>query len=78
MKITATTTTGDTTTAKVSWTFRWARPRISYFALLATTTCAALLGESRMQALEATAHVRKSGGCYVGRAPVFIGLHLVL
>jgi hypothetical protein len=38
------------------------RTRISYFALLATTTCAALREESRMQTLKATALHRKSGG----------------
>jgi hypothetical protein len=36
--------------------------RISYFALLVTTTCAALREESRMQTLKATALHRKSGG----------------
>ena len=38
------------------------RTRISYFALLATTTCAALRKESRMQIIEATGFHRKSGG----------------
>jgi hypothetical protein len=38
------------------------RTRISYFALLATTTCAALLKESRMQIINATGLHRKSGG----------------
>jgi hypothetical protein len=38
------------------------RTRISYFALLATTTCAALREESRMQTLKATTLHRKSGG----------------
>jgi hypothetical protein len=38
------------------------RTRISYFALLATTTCAALGRESRMQILNATGLHRKSGG----------------
>jgi hypothetical protein len=38
------------------------RTRISYFALLATTTCAALRNESRMQTLKATGLHRKSGG----------------
>jgi hypothetical protein len=38
------------------------RTRISYFALLATTTCAALRRESRMQTLNATGLHRKSGG----------------
>src|SRR5271155_3143753 len=38
------------------------RTRISYFALLATTTCAALLKESRMQIIKATGLHRKSGG----------------
>ena len=38
------------------------RTRISYFALLATTTCAALLKESRMQFIKATGLDRKSGG----------------
>ena len=37
------------------------RTRISYFALLATTTCAALREESRMQSLKATGLHRKSG-----------------
>jgi hypothetical protein len=40
---------------------RWAT-RISYFALLATTTCAALRRESRMQIIKATGLDRKSGG----------------
>jgi hypothetical protein len=38
------------------------RTRISYFALLATNTCAALCKESRMQIIKATALHRKSGG----------------
>ena len=38
------------------------RTRISYFALLATTTYAALLRESRMQFINATSLHRKSGG----------------
>ena len=38
------------------------RTRISYFALLATTTCAALRKESRMQIIKATGLDRKSGG----------------
>jgi hypothetical protein len=38
------------------------RPWISYFALLATTTCAALRKESRMQIIKATGLDRKSGG----------------
>jgi hypothetical protein len=38
------------------------RTRISYFALLATTTCAALRRESRMQIPNATGLDRKSGG----------------
>jgi hypothetical protein len=38
------------------------RTRISYFALLATTTCAALREESRMQIIKATGLHRKSGG----------------
>jgi hypothetical protein len=38
------------------------RTRISYFALLATTTCAALRKESRMQTIKATGLHRKSGG----------------
>src|ERR1700677_667621 len=38
------------------------RTRISYFALLATSTCAALRRESRMQMLNATGLHRKSGG----------------
>jgi hypothetical protein len=36
--------------------------RISYFALLATTTCAALRKESRMQIIKATGLHRGSGG----------------
>jgi len=40
---------------------RWAT-RISYFALLATTMCAALRKESRMQIIKATGLDRKSGG----------------
>jgi hypothetical protein len=35
--------------------------RISYLALLATTTCAALFKESRMQIIKATGLHRKSG-----------------
>ena len=38
-----------------------ALPRISYFALLATSTCAALRKES-MQSIRATGPHRKSGG----------------
>src|SRR5271163_3683644 len=38
------------------------RTRISYFALLATTTSAALRKESRMQIIKATGLDRKSGG----------------
>jgi hypothetical protein len=38
------------------------RTRISYSALLATTTCAALRKESRMLTLKATDFHRKSGG----------------
>jgi hypothetical protein len=38
------------------------RTRISYFALLATSTCAALRRESRIQILNATGLHRKSGG----------------
>jgi hypothetical protein len=38
------------------------RTRISYFALPATTTSAALLKESRMQIIKATNLDRKSGG----------------
>src|SRR5277367_2640470 len=38
------------------------RTRISYFALLATTTYAALRRESRMQSMNATTLDRKSGG----------------
>jgi hypothetical protein len=38
------------------------RTRISYFALLATTTYAALCRESRMQLMNATTLDRKSGG----------------
>jgi hypothetical protein len=38
------------------------RTRISYFALLARSTCAALLKESRMQIINATVLDRKSGG----------------
>jgi hypothetical protein len=38
------------------------RTRISYFALLATSTCAALRRESRMHMLKATGLHRKSGG----------------
>jgi hypothetical protein len=38
------------------------RTRISYFALLATSTCAALRRESRMQIIKATGLDRKSGG----------------
>jgi hypothetical protein len=38
------------------------RTRISYFALLATTTCAVFLKENRMMSINATALDRKSGG----------------
>jgi hypothetical protein len=38
------------------------RTRISYLALRATDTCAALREESRMQSLKATGLDRKSGG----------------
>jgi len=38
------------------------RTRISYFALLARTTFAALFKESRMQIIKATGLDRKSGG----------------
>jgi hypothetical protein len=38
------------------------RTRISYFALLATTRCAALRRESRMRFINATVLDRKSGG----------------
>jgi hypothetical protein len=38
------------------------RTRISYFALLATSTCAALRRESRMQIINATGFHRKFGG----------------
>jgi hypothetical protein len=38
------------------------RTRISYFALLTTTTRAALRRESRMQVIKATGLDRKSGG----------------
>jgi hypothetical protein len=38
------------------------RARISYFALLATTTSVALFKESRMQFIKATYLDRKSGG----------------
>jgi hypothetical protein len=44
------------------------RTRISYFALLATTTYAALLKESRMQFIKATDLDRKSGGGALWRA----------
>jgi hypothetical protein len=40
------------------------RTRISYFALLATTTYAALRKESRMQLINATTLDRKSGGAW--------------
>jgi hypothetical protein len=36
--------------------------RISYFALLATATCAALSKENRMEIIKATGLDRKSGG----------------
>jgi hypothetical protein len=36
--------------------------RISYFALLTTTTCATLRNESRMQIIKTTGLNRKSGG----------------
>ena len=46
-----------------SWEcFSTERTRISYFALLATSTCAALRRESRMQIINATGLHRKSGG----------------
>jgi hypothetical protein len=37
------------------------RTRISYFALLATTTCAVFLKENRMMVINATVLDRKSG-----------------
>src|ERR1700722_18150245 len=37
-------------------------PQISYFALLARATCAALLKESRMKSISVTGLHRKSGG----------------
>jgi hypothetical protein len=40
--------------------FSTERTRISYFALLATSTCAALRRESRMQIINATGLHRKS------------------
>ena len=42
--------------------FSTERTRISYFALLATSTCAALRRESHMQIINATGLHRKSGG----------------
>jgi hypothetical protein len=42
--------------------FSTERTRISYFVLLATSTCAALPRESRMQIINTTGLRRKSGG----------------
>ena len=47
---------------KIELSSRLERTRISYFALLATSTYAALRRESRMQILNATSLDRKSGG----------------
>src|ERR1700761_7387906 len=55
--------------------FSTERTRISYFALLATTTYAALLRESRMQFINATSLHRKSGGAQ-WRDLLFSGLLL--
>jgi hypothetical protein len=44
------------------WDENDGRPQISYFALLARATGAALLGESRMKSINATGLHRKSGG----------------
>jgi hypothetical protein len=68
---TGTTTTGITTTitttTRVRTMFNRVRPdRISCFARLATTTCAALLKESRMQIIKATDLNRKSGESWPG------------
>jgi hypothetical protein len=49
------------------------RTRISYFALLATSTCAALRTESRMQILNATGLHRKSGGAQWRDLRSFLG-----
>jgi len=45
-----------------TWAENDGRPQISYFALLARATCAALLEESRMQSINATDLHRKPGG----------------
>ena len=45
-----------------TWAENDGRPQISYFALLARATCAALLKESRMKSINATGLHRKSGG----------------
>src|SRR5271156_6182549 len=45
-----------------TWAENDGRPQISYFALLARATCAALLKESRMRSINATGLHRKSGG----------------
>jgi hypothetical protein len=45
-----------------TWAEKDGRPQISYFALLARATCAALLKESRMKSINATGLHRKSGG----------------
>src|ERR1700735_57155 len=51
--------------AVLSWKcFATEGPRIPYFALLATSTCAALRKESRMQIINATGLHRKSEGAY--------------
>ena|SRR5277367_6274142 len=46
----------------ITWAENDGRPQISYFALLAGATCAALLKESRMKSINATGLHRKSGG----------------
>jgi hypothetical protein len=51
-----------TQSLEVAACFSTERTRISYFALVATSTCAALRRESRMQILNATGLDRKSGG----------------
>jgi hypothetical protein len=45
-----------------TWAENDGRPQISYVALLARATCAALLKESRMKSINATGLHRKSGG----------------
>jgi hypothetical protein len=54
--------TGAPCSHQRTWAENDGRPQISYFALLARATCAALLKKSRMNSINATRLHRKSGG----------------